>query len=73
MASFIPIAHPPQAVLATILQDERDGPRQALEGLFLRTALAVGARDLRAVGDEPLVVALNNGRELVSHSASRLP
>src|SRR5215210_4618425 len=62
----------PQRVLSAIFQDQRDSPGETSAALLDRLALAVGPRNLRAVADEPVVVPLDDSRELVSHCQSLL-
>jgi hypothetical protein len=59
-------------VLSAIFQDQRDSPGETSAALLDRLALAVGPRNLRAVADEPVVVLLDDSRELVSHCQSLL-
>ncbi|OGA54412.1 MAG: hypothetical protein A3G24_04790 [Betaproteobacteria bacterium RIFCSPLOWO2_12_FULL_62_13] len=54
-------------VFAPVFQDQRDRISQALARFFLRAALTIRAGNFRAIGDEPLSVALDDGGELVSH------
>ena len=59
--------------VTTILENERHAGGEALQGLLLRMALAVGPWDLGAVGDEPFAIPLHHGRELIRHGPSVLP
>ena len=59
-------------VLSAIFQDQRYSPGETSAALLDRLALAVGLRNLRAVADEPVVVPLDDSRELVSHCQSLL-
>src|SRR5262249_24836539 len=57
-----------QRILSSILKDKLDCFGQALPRLVLCPTLPICARDLRAEGNEPLCVTLNNSRKLVFHS-----
>lgn len=62
-----PLRDAPKAIFTSIFQDERDRFGKILPSGILRSALTVGARNLRAVGDEPVAVLLDDRDELVSH------
>src|SRR5215207_545936 len=56
-----------QRVFAPIFENQGDGLRQTRAALFDRPALSVGPGDFGAVADEPVFVALDDGREFVVH------
>jgi len=58
-----------EAIFASILKDQLDRRRQALEAFLTRSALAVGAWDLRGVGDVLVPVLFDDRGELVLHGA----
>ena len=61
-----------QPILPTIFQNERDRISETFQGLLLRAALTVSARNLRRVGNEPRIVSFDNGREHVTHRLQAL-
>ena len=56
-----------ERLVTPVLQNQGDGLTQVREALFPRLALTIGTGDLRAVGNEPRTVRLNNCRELIAH------
>ena len=58
----------PQRLVAAVLEDERDCLPQICETLFASFTLSVGSRHLRAIGNEPWAVLLDNRRKLVPHA-----
>ena len=59
-------------VLAAVREDQRDGLRETLPGFVRGTALAIGPRNLQAIGDVPGPVLFDNGREFVVHYSNPL-
>src|SRR6266511_3865632 len=57
-----------QTVLASILENQRDGSCQVLQCSRFRAALPIGSWDLRTVSDIPALVAFHYRHELVSHT-----
>src|SRR4030095_13926381 len=57
-----------QTVLSSILENQRDGRREALQGSRFRAALPIRPGDLRTVSDIPALVAFHYRHELVSHT-----
>ena len=53
-----------------MVQNERNCLAQVVQAFFPSAALAIGARDFRAIGDVPFPVALDDGAELVPHLPS---
>ena len=62
-----------QRLLAPVLEDRRNRLTQVGKALFTRLPLAVGSRNLRAVGDVLWAVRLDNRRELVAHDSIQPP
>jgi len=62
--------HSSQSILSSILQDQGDGLGEAVLRLILCAPLPIGTGHLRAVGDEPVAVTLDNRGELARHLAS---
>ena len=57
----------PQRVFPPIRKDQLDGFRKALHGFGFGLSLSVGTEDFRALSDEPLLVAFDDGGEFVVH------
>lgn len=56
------------SVLPAVLQDQGDGFAEIVPALVNRMTLTVCTGNLRAISDEPITIALNDRRELISHS-----
>jgi len=56
-----------QGFLSPVLQNQRDGFAKIRQAFFTSLALAVGARQLRAISDIPRTVLLDDRREFVAH------
>jgi hypothetical protein len=61
----------PQTVPPPIIEDQGDRLGQALTRLRFRSPLSVRARNLRAIRDEPLAIALDHRGELVPQLSLR--
>jgi len=62
-----------QRIVPSILENKRDRLPKISSRFGARVSLTVRAWNLRAVGDEPFLVLLNDGRELVVHDDHILP
>jgi hypothetical protein len=59
--------HAAQSFLVAIFQDQGYGVGQAGAALLQCAALAVGTRDLGALADLPVAIALDYHREFIPH------
>jgi len=59
-----------QGVFSAIFEDQLNCIPEILSTLFNRTALAISARDLWTVSNEPLFVLFYNRCEFIVHSSS---
>lgn len=55
-------------IFAPMFQNESDGFGQARSRFFFRSSLAIGAWNLRAVSDVPIVVTFEYCRKFLVHS-----
>lgn len=62
-----------QCVFPAILENECNGFSETCPSFSRGPTLTVRSRNLRAVSDEPVLVSLNNCRELVMHGGRILP